>query len=45
MISSHFLIPPSHRPVENPELYALRPEFTAPLCRFYNSSELMYRAC
>ena len=29
--------------MENPELYALRPEFTAPLCRFYNSSELMYR--
>jgi histidyl-tRNA synthetase len=38
-----FLDPPKHRAEENPALYALRPEFTAPLCRLYITSELMYR--
>lgn len=38
-----FYDPPGHRKEINPELYALRPEFTAPLCRFYITSELMYR--
>lgn len=38
-----FYDPPAHRAEKDPELYALRPEFTAPLCRFYISSELMYR--
>ena len=38
-----FYDPPSHKKEVNPELYALRPEFTAPLCRFYITSELMYR--
>ncbi|UYP45010.1 Histidine--tRNA ligase [Candidatus Lokiarchaeum ossiferum] len=35
--------PPKHRATENPPLYALRPEFTAPFVRFYITSELMYR--
>ncbi len=38
-----FYDPPKHRAEENPALYALRPEFTAPLVRFYITSELMYR--
>ncbi|MHA1610680.1 MAG: histidine--tRNA ligase [Promethearchaeota archaeon] len=38
-----FLDPPKHRAAENPPLYALRPEFTASLARFYITSELMYR--
>lgn len=38
-----FLDPPKHRAVENPPIYALRPEFTAPLVRAYISTEMMYR--
>ncbi|MHA1583935.1 MAG: histidine--tRNA ligase [Promethearchaeota archaeon] len=38
-----FYDPPKHRAAENPALYALRPEFTAPLVRAFNSTELMYR--
>ncbi|TFH28858.1 MAG: histidine--tRNA ligase, partial [Promethearchaeota archaeon] len=38
-----FYDPPKHRAAENPPLYALRPEFTASLARFYITSELMYR--
>ena len=38
-----FLDPPKHRAKENPPIYALRPEYTAPLVRAYNSTELMYR--
>ncbi|MCF2139954.1 MAG: histidine--tRNA ligase [Candidatus Lokiarchaeota archaeon] len=38
-----FYDPPKHRADENPALYALRPEYTASLARFYITSELMYR--
>lgn len=38
-----FYDPPKHRAEENPPLYALRPEFTASLVRFFITSELMYR--
>lgn len=38
-----FYDPPKHRAKENPPIYALRPEFTASLARFFISSELMYR--
>jgi hypothetical protein len=38
-----FMDPPSHRSETDAPIFALRPEFTAPLVRFYNSSELMYR--
>ena len=38
-----FYDPPAHRAEENPPLYALRPEYTASLARFFITSELMYR--
>ncbi len=34
-----FMDPPKHRDEKDPVLYALRPEFTAPICRFYISDK------
>jgi histidyl-tRNA synthetase len=38
-----FYDPPKHRAEVDPELYALRPEYTAPVCRFLITSPLIYR--
>ena len=37
-----FYDPPKHREEEDPVLYALRPELTAPICRFFITSELSH---